>query len=376
MAPSKQSDGNLYDAIVVGAGLMGLSTGYHLAKAGKKVLLIDQIRYAHTSPIYLPLAIDAYKRWDEISALAGVQLYKSHGLLWPGSIEGTQRRAHVLRQFKVPHEVFNNEQITDRFPHLHYGKEWAALYDPKAGTIFPDKVLPALKKLYLQNGGVIHENEEVLRIDPVSSDRIDVYTIKGNYSAKRLVVAAGAWLKHLIPDLPITVSPVAVSVNFWNVDPTKLQYFQPDNGCPVMIITDLCEELYAIPSVDYPDKFKFGYHFGVPIDPRTKRPEHPDWQHTIPGRHIRDHIPWVDSSAPNIKDGCLYTLTPDQDFILDRHPKFSNIVIGGGFSGTGFKFGSTVGYILSSMALDEKVPFDLTPFKLDARRNDAKGGKL
>lgn len=72
-------------------------------------------------------------------------------------------------------------------------------------------------------------------------------------------MTAGAWLKHLIPDLPVLVSPVAVSVNYWDIDPTKLQHFQPENGCPVMIITDHCEELYAIPAVDYPNKFKVGY---------------------------------------------------------------------------------------------------------------------
>uniref|UniRef100_A0A7E4VPZ8 Sarcosine oxidasee (formaldehyde-forming) n=1 Tax=Panagrellus redivivus TaxID=6233 RepID=A0A7E4VPZ8_PANRE len=358
---------------------MGSCTAYQLAKRGKKVLLLEQfelghskgsshgasriIRYAHTDPIYLPLAKAAYEEWDELARLSGDKLYHVCGLLWLSNPEATAVRAKVLHDYGVPHSVLTGTEVGKKFPHLRFDDSWHALYDPQAGYSHADRCVKAAQSQTLAFGGTIHDNEPVIHINP-GPDHVDVLTAKTRYTAKKLIVTAGAWIPRLLTDLSVKLQPELIGLTFWKVK-SNPQRFLPANNSPTLILTDKCDDFYVIPEVDYIGAIKCGVHFGIPINPNNKETtEVPQWVEDISADILKEHMPDIDSVEPMKKVRCLYTMTEDQNYVLDKHPIHRNIIIGGGFSGSGFKFGAIVGKILTKLALDEPTGFDLSPFSV------------
>ncbi|KHN72848.1 Peroxisomal sarcosine oxidase [Toxocara canis] len=145
------------------------------------------------------------------------------------------------------------------------------------------------------------------------------------------------------------------------------KFFDVNANSPVLIITKDDDLLYAIPGVDYKNKIKFGVHDGKECDPSKRVETLPDRVCKQLSEHISKHFPDVDPTQPFHADSCMYTMSEDEHFILALHPTYSNVIIGGGFSGMGFKFGLTVGQILARMAanIEGNEEFDLTAFKLN-----------
>jgi len=191
-----------------------------------------------------------------------------------------------------------------------------------------------------------------------------VITNRATYVTDSVIVSIGAYLPAFLPEIPLKTAAEIVGVNFWHINTNQSAYL-PQNNCPVLIISKDDEELFMIPNVDYPNQVKFGVHMGTPLDPYNRPTVLPNWTTEMPGKHIKNHLPDIDHSKPASVTSCLYTMTLDGDFILDRHPSHPNVIIGGGFSGTGFKFGPTLGKILARMATGQSnAEFDLKPFKI------------
>ncbi|KAL3118563.1 hypothetical protein niasHT_005778 [Heterodera trifolii] len=418
-----------FDTIVIGAGIVGSGCAYKIAKTGRRTLLLEQfaldhklgsshgasriIRLTHSQPHWVRLAQDAFREWDGLHKLDGGEaLYIKNGLLtldpdW----SQTQLRASVLRQFGVPHQVFRGgSAIQRRFPHLHnYDERWSALYEPGAGTMLAENCLRTVQRQYLKLGSnlaKIRDNEQVLAITPWESATdasdsaeltapanadehpqrrrggrhfVEVQTTKRKYLAENVVVAAGGWLNLLVPDLPLRAQPHLLGVNFWRVI-CNPQLFQPEMNSPNLISLEKGEELFALPGTDYPNAIKFAVHMGIEIADLKRRAEleAPEWAHSLVAQHLAKHFPDVDCTAPLIKDTCIYTMTDDLQFIVDRHPRHQNVFIAGGFSGTGFKFALTIGTVLAQWVNGEDTPphIDVSSFQLGRRIADTDRPKL
>ncbi|KAI3418750.1 hypothetical protein GPALN_007854 [Globodera pallida] len=407
-----------FDTIVVGAGIVGSACAYKIAKTGRRTLLLEQfpldhkfgsshgasriIRLSHSQPHWVRLAQDAYREWDQLHELdGGDTLYIRNGLLtldtdW----SQTQIRASALEQFGVPHEVFRGGgAIQRRFPHLHnYDERWSALYEPGGGTILAENCLRTVQKQFLRLGNSlakIQDNERVLAFVPWDGDEpsddgkgktaansdehplperqrafVEVQTTKRKYFAENVVVAAGGWLSLLLPDLPLRAQPHLIGVNFWRVI-SNPELFRAEANSPNLISLETGEELFALPGTDYPNTIKFAVHLGVEVSDLQRRAEMkpPEWAQSLVAQHLARHFPDVDCTAPVIKDTCIYTMTDDLQFIVDRHPRHKNVFVVGGFSGTGFKFALTIGTVLAEWANGEGTPphIDVSPFRLDRR---------
>uniref|UniRef100_A0A914CN39 Sarcosine oxidasee (formaldehyde-forming) n=1 Tax=Acrobeloides nanus TaxID=290746 RepID=A0A914CN39_9BILA len=171
-----------FDAIVIGGGIMGTCSAYHLAKLGSKTLMLEQFEYGHkngsshgasrttrivhTSPMYLKLAQASYNEWNELSQSSKTKILEPSGLLWLDDEKNTRQRHEFLSKHSIEHELLHGPSIGERFQHLNYNNEWYAIYDPKAGILLADKCQEAAQKQFVKNGGTAHFSEKVLNITP------------------------------------------------------------------------------------------------------------------------------------------------------------------------------------------------------------------
>ncbi|KHN72875.1 Putative sarcosine oxidase, partial [Toxocara canis] len=207
-----------YDVIVVGSGIVGSCTAYHLAKYKKRTLLIEQfrlchskgsshgasriIRHAHDSPIYLPLVIDAYKQWKLLQETTQKTIMTQCGLLWIGCREETKKRSEILKKFSIDHEILIGNEIRKKFPHLVYdSNDWWALYEKSGGVLHAENCLQAVQERYKELGGEIHEEEEVKNLNVIAGQITQVVTNRRTYIADKVVFTIGSWLPTFFPGL-------------------------------------------------------------------------------------------------------------------------------------------------------------------------------
>uniref|UniRef100_A0A1I8BMW4 Sarcosine oxidasee (formaldehyde-forming) n=1 Tax=Meloidogyne hapla TaxID=6305 RepID=A0A1I8BMW4_MELHA len=293
----------------------------------------------------------------------------------------TLEKSDILRSFNIPHEIlYGGSIIQQRFPQfVNFDKNYSAIYEPGGGALLANNCLEAVQRQFLALGSLaaIKDNEKVMSIVPIPQKEngfslLEVGTNKGSYYANNVIVATGGWLPRLLPNIPIL--PHRVGVCFWRVL-SRPELFKPENGtAPSFVILEENGQIYySLPCIDYPNAVKLALHgWNLPI---TEMDEHvsgdktkiPDW--TEISQYIAKHFPDLDSTLPMAKCACVYNLTEDENFIVDRHPQIPNLFIAGGFSGTGFKHALTIGKIISNWINGKKVDFDMKPFKINRKTN-------
>ncbi|XP_043855836.1 peroxisomal sarcosine oxidase isoform X2 [Dromiciops gliroides] len=373
----------LYDAIVVGAGIEGCFTTYHFTKNKRKVLLLEQfflphsrgsshgqsriIRRAYPEDFYTKMMEECYQIWAQLENESGTKLYRQTGLLVLGKKEEAEIRTiqDNLSKQGAEHKYFDAEELRRCFPNIRFPREQVGIWEPHAGVLFADKALKALQDLIRQLGGVIHDGEKVVEIKP--GYPVTVTTATRTYQAKSLVITAGPWTNQLLLPLGMQLPLQALRINvcYWR---EKVPGSYGKNfPCFIGSFPDLApHHIYGLPAREYPGLVKVCYHHGNKADPDERdcpsaSSEVADVQ--ILSSFVRDYLPSL-QPRPAIMERCMYTNTPDQNFILDRHPKHANIVIGAGFSGHGFKLSPVVGKVLYELSTGSTLSYDPTPFQI------------
>ena len=375
-----------YDAIVIGLGVVGSTAAWSLARSGHSVLALEQfaldhqlgssygssriIRYAYAHPAYIPLARAAYPLWRELEADSGESLLTICGGLdfGPADDPGLLATRDTLRNADVPCDWLTPDETMRRFPQFRLDGNMMGLAQADGGILAASRCVLAATRMALRHGATLQTGARVTAIEP-ATDSLVVRTATEAFSAARLVISAGSWagplLRGLGLDLPL--QPTREQLFFFDTqDPPA---FTPER-CPVFIEHGT-RHFYGIPNIDGCG-YKAGIHTnGEPTDPEnTLREVDEDVFETVRA-FFRRHIPLA--SSP-MKSGrvCLYTMTPDEHFILDRHPQHAHIAIGAGFSGHGFKFGVVSGQILADLLSEGRSSLDISPFALS--RFDAAAG--
>lgn len=370
----------MFDIIVVGLGANGSSALYNLSKTNKKVLGIDRhtpphsygsshgesriIRQAyHENPIYVPLVKAAYMLWEEIEKDAGATLFQKTGGIMLGRedsyvVAGARLSAETHH---IPYEFLNSAAIQKRFPAFRPSPDTVGILEKEAGILFPEECIKAFLARATANKADIRYNETVLGITP-KNDNVEVITSKGTYIAEKVIITAGAWTSELLPALQLLLS-VERQVLFWfkNGNTQTQSHFLPGN-MPIYIWEYLPGKLfYGFPDLGNGVKTAH-HHAGRSIRPDEIRQdaakEEISEMEGIVNRYLYMDPIFTTSTV------CMYTNTPDEDFIIDFHPACKNIIIASPCSGHGFKFSSLTGKLLSDMATGNKINFDLTPFSI------------
>jgi len=374
---------------VIGAGIEGSATAYYLAKNGFKTVLLEQFRLGHTrgsshgnsritrkayhEAAYVHMMQRAFQLWDELEKESGEELFKKTGLLYLGAVDGQeiQKCIDSTAAHKVPCDILNHQEVQERFPQLHFDSKWRALYEPGAGMLKADRCLKSFQDQFVKYGGVIKDGDAVTNIE-TTGNTAKITTASGaQYNCSGVAICAGTWSRNFLDEflgLKLPLQPMAVKSCYWKVEkkglysaanfPCIISHFDPGE------VENKEAMYYGTPSDEYTDLFKFCSHGGVDIN-------HPDERDSVdanlyiekPQKFLAEHFDHV-QAKPAIVETCMYTVTPDEDFVLDKHPKFENIAIGAGFSGHGFKFASVVGEILGSFLLKRQTPFDLSMFRI------------
>ncbi|NXR14042.1 SOX oxidase, partial [Semnornis frantzii] len=370
-----------YDAIVIGAGIQGSFTAYHLAQRHRNTLLLEQfilphsrgsshgqsriIRSTYAQAAYARMMPESFRLWQHLETEASTSLYRQTGLVVLGPAGDPE--LENCRRSLDDGEILDPTTLAQRFPGLRTHAGEVALWDGTGGVLFADRALRAVQDTFCRHGGILRDGEKVLRIEPGTV--VTVTTSSGVYQAPRLIIAAGAWTGALVAPLGLRLplQPLRIDVCYWR----KKDPGSPDMGrdSPCFITTGLSQaphSVYGLPALEYPGLVKVCYHYGSPTDPEERDrapPGAPRPSIALLSRFISSYLPGLETE-PAVVETCLYTNTPDEDFILDRLPQHSNIIIGAGFSGHGFKLAPVVGKLLCELSLGEEPSYSMAPFAI------------
>ena len=373
-----------FEYLIVGAGSMGSAAAYHLARAGRSVLLLEQfeighprgsshgesriIRLSYDHPTYVQLAQAAYGLWAELEADAGISLLQRTGGLDLSTPFNPIFEACIasLSALRIQREVLTTEEIHRRFPAFRVADGTIGLYQADAGILPASQCVRVMIERALHYGAVVIERSPVraIRLD---DDGADVQTDQATYHCRKLIISAGPWAGPVLAALGISL-PLAVTLEqyaFFRVQtPEK---FQPDH-LPVFIH-------YGTPAGSQPVDYygfpifghagvKVGEHHAGPIvtaDTRTFEVDAHRLQRLC--EYARSTLPATNGEVLQAAT-CLYANTPDHHFIIDRLPAYPHVILAAGFSGHGFKFAILVGRILADLATRGVTSYPVDLFTL------------
>ena len=352
------------DVVVVGGGVMGSAAAWQLARRGADVVLLEQyepghlrgsshgssriVRLSYADPFYVDLAAAAYERWTELEAEAGEPLLTWTGVVDHGDEPTVREMADLLGARGHAVDVLKPAAAMDRWPGLRFTSP--VLFHPHGGRGDPDRTVAALKRLAGRYGAEIRHDSRVDAVAP-ATDSVEVRTADQVIRAGSVVVATGAWTASVLTGL-VTMPRLTVTME-------QPAYFPPrDTEQPwtsfIHHLAGIATRGTATPRGAYglssADGVKVGFHaVGPVIDP-----DDPD--RGIDAARLRalqdyvaEWIPGVDAARPEAVP-CLYDLTDDSDFIVD---KVGPVTVAAGFSGHGFKFTPQIGHIVADLVLDD-----------------------
>ncbi len=357
-----------YDAIVLGLGAMGSAAAQHLACRGVRVLGIEQFTSPHDkgsshggtrmirqayweSPDYIPLVLRAYELWEKLERDASAKLLTITGGLILGSEESQLVRGGIAaaQAHGIPYSVLSPAEVRERFPAITPLDNDVAVHEHLAGFLFPEECVRAQLQLAAKHGAELRFDEKAESWSP-QAGHIEVTTSRGVYQAARLVIAAGPWANQVLSNLfPIRVTRQVMA---WIQPAGGIESFLPSHF-PVF----LCESPvggppgYGFPAVDGASGGVKAAIHGSDIEctpGNIDRVIHEiDCAEVI--RRLKPRFPALDGQVLKAAT-CMYTMTPDEHFIIGPHPERPLVSIACGFSGHGFKFAPVVGEILADLA--------------------------
>jgi monomeric sarcosine oxidase len=364
-----------YDVAIIGLGTMGSFAAVELARRGLSVIGIDQFTppHAHGSHSggtrifrlaypegtgYVPLAQRAGVLWDQAGEQLGTKFLHRSGVLYMGPAEESFLRevAESASSNHLAVESLTSSEVRRRYPVFEIPEHYSGLFDQYAGWLDVDASITSTLA-HAQSLGVDCLFDQPVTEWEAKEAEVHVKLKRESITAARLIIAAGAWAGALLRDLQL---PLAVKrkVVAW-FDPLDPEPFSADR----------------IPVFAFPENFTYGFphlpRLGVRLAEHLGGSFLPEADSPVPPPGAADLDPLAASAAkymPTLAGGysqararitrsaiCLYTVTPDEDFIVDHHPNFKNVVFAAGFSGHGFKFAPLIAIALADLAVQGKT---------------------
>lgn len=368
-----------YDVIVAGAGAMGGSALLQLALAGHKVCGIEQFQTGHDrgsshgdsrivrkgyflDPSYVTLMHRSYELMEELEARRQTKLFHHVGLISAGVIDSAFHRGmeNCYATHDLPHDRWNADEVRQYFPHIRLPEDSVVYHDHTGGYANPEAVVRAQIESALEAGATIHTGEKMLSWKSIEGG-VEVQTDQRTLRADQLVLTTGAWI---IPELAKIGVPLTLKrkVQVW-YEVADITPFRPE-VCPVFILKNLSGDFYGFPTIDGRTVKTAETSGGTDLasaDDQHDRLLPSDHENLT--RFMRNTFGDL-IGAPVAHKECLQTFTADQNFIIDRHPETSRVILCSPCSGHGFKFAPVMGEILKEMVENGRSQLDTSLFQL------------
>jgi sarcosine oxidase len=370
---------NSYDVIVIGVGGMGAAAAAELARRGRRVLGLEQFTLVHERgsshghtriirkayfehPAYVPLLQRAYERWYDLEQASGQHLFTECGCLSIGA-PGGELIGGICKsaaEHRLNVEPLEPAELRRRFPAFRFSDAYGGVLEREAGFLYVERCVQAFVDQARLLGAELHE-EEPVRFWRADGNAVLVETVRQTYTARSLVITAGAWAAQLLGSLrlPLTVTR-KVLLWFATAEPAL---FRRDRF-PVYIAETPEGNYYGFPALDC-FGHKVARHDGgmIVADPLVVDRQVSDEDTRDCRQFLQAHLPLANGPLRHSKV-CLYTLTPDRHFLIDVHPHHPNVAVAAGFSGHGFKFASVVGDILADLADKGRTNLPIEMFRI------------
>lgn len=359
-----------YDVIVIGLGVMGGAAAYHCSKRGQKVLGLDANPQHHSygsshgatrairetyfeSPDYVPLAQRSFELWRELEEASGVALLSTSGAIYVApkdhALLGGVRSA--AEQHSLSIENLDRQGMAKRFPGFSLPKDWEGVFESRGSVLQAESCLRAHTDLARKHGAELRFGCGAKSWKQTASGSIIVESDAGRCEADAVILTVGPWAPNALRELDLPLSGRRIPVI----------HFEPKRS-DLYDAKDMSVYFWATPQgvfAGFPNIAGEGmkimrHDVGDACTPETVRRE-------VTPSDIGELESFTDTYMPYANGGvikslvCLYTMTPDNHFVIDRHPGFQNLVYATGFSGHGFKFAPVVGEILADLVLNNET---------------------
>lgn len=356
-----------YDVAVVGAGVFGAWTAWHLAKRGKRVVLLDAYGPAHSrassggetriirmgygaDELYTRWSQRSLAQWKEFFAAKKQPLFLETGVLWMGGGKDGRLRetAATLKRCGVLFEELDRPALEKRYAQIGFEGIAQAILEPGSGVLMARRAVVAVVEEAARLGAAYRCAQAM---NPREAGRVEhITTSQGErIVAGEFVFACGPWLGKVFPDvLGARIFPSRQEVFFFGIPAGDLRFAPP--ALPTWLFQE--DLVYGMPDIESRGlKIAFDHH-GERVDPDT--------QSRIVSTEVTEKArKYVARRFPALRDApivetrvCQYENTSSGDFLIDRHPDLENVWFVGGGSGHGFKHGPAVGEYIGGQLLD------------------------
>jgi monomeric sarcosine oxidase len=359
-----------YDVAVIGAGVFGAWTAWHLARRGQRVALIEAYGPAHSrassggetriirmgygaDELYTQWSQRSLLQWKEFFAATRQALFLETGVLWMARKDDARLRetAATLKRCGVRFEVYDRATLEKRYPQIGLDDIQKGIFEPKSGVLLARRAVAAVVADAVRLGAeylcaqivASREAGAVKHIATTHGERI---------AAGQFVFACGAWLGKVFPDvLGGRIFPSRQEVFFFGI-PAGEKRFAP-SALPTWLFQE--DLVYGMPDIESRGlKIAFDEH-GEHADPDTQ-------SRIVSPKMAQAAREYVARRFPALRDApivetrvCQYENTSTGDFLIDRHPEMENVWFAGGGSGHGFKHGPAVGEYVAAQLLDGAI---------------------
>lgn len=368
-----------FDVAVIGLGAMGSAALYHLARRNVRAVGIERFSPGHERgsshgstriirlgyfehPSYVPLLRRAYALWRELEAASGRSLMTITGIAEIGAedselVQGTLASS---RLHDLAHEILDAAALMRRYRAFRLPADFIGIVQPDGGYLEAEAAVQTHLDLARAAGAEIRDKQRVLAIEP-RAHGVRIILESATIDVKAAIVVAGPWTTALLPDLPVDLHVTRQAV-LWT-EPADRALFMPERFPVFMIETDRGIH-YGFP-LHGADGVKVAkhHHSDEIVDPETYDRQVRPQDEQIVRDVISEYLPAANGKILSAKT-CLYTMSPDEHFIIDVLPGHPQIVVASPCSGHGFKFAPVIGETLADLALSGETANDISRFRL------------
>lgn len=359
--------GTRFDAAVVGAGVFGAWSAWHLAKRGLRVALLDAYGAANArassagetriirmgygaDEIYTRWSQYSLTKWKEFFAQSSQDLFRETGVLWLASGEDARllRTKSTLLRLGIAFEPMDRAALEKKYPQVNFEGVSTGILEPKSGVLMARRAVAAVVADAVKLG--VDYRVGVASAPHVSGGDTSLLTSTGEtITAKILIYACGAWLGKIFPlVLGARIFPSRQEVFFFGIPAGDSRFSAP--ALPTWLIQE--DEYYGMPDIENRGLKIAWDHHGRKVDADTQ-------SRVVSPQMMKRARAYVAKRFPALKNApivetrvCQYENTSSGDFLIDRHPEMENVWFVGGGSGHGFKHGPAAGEYTAGIILD------------------------